>query len=415
MRVGRAATGGGATVRFRNLDWTPRLTGEQVFDRVAGMAEQAHPLVAAVDALRDGLGALHDDGLDAAVVVLAQLRCAVDRAWLAAAREVEARGLHRRHHERDAASWLAKVAGERPGVARRDVELAVALGEAPVVADAARVHGLSKAKTAELARGWDLPAEVVEQLAAAAEGQTVGEVGAAVTRARAVLGRVERPVESTCAVIRRHDRVELSATLGVVDGEVVETALDSYAATAGLSKDLPCAERRAAALLGLARYWLDHADAPAATRVGRPHVLVVVDLAVLEARTGGFAQLGSGAIISGDEARRLAEDAGVARIITSGKSQVLDVGRTTRSVPPHLAKAVIARDEHCRFTGCTAPPWACEVHHREPWATGGATAIGNVGLLCWFHHQLVHRHGPHRVRAGPDGTWHLDNRQTDAA
>lgn len=402
------------------------LTTEHTFANMLDMAERAHPLLAAVDALHDALvalddgapgawGALDDDALDAAVVALAQLRCAADRAWLVAAREVEARGLHRRHHERDAASWLARVAGERAGVARRDVELAVTLAGAPVVADAARSHGLSKAKTAELARGRDLPAVVVEELAAAAEGQTVGEVGAAVTRARAVLGQVEPPVESTCEVTRRHDRVELAATLGLVDGEVVETALDSYAATAGLPKDLPYAERRAAALVGLARYWLDHADAPAATRVGRPHVLVVVDLAVLEARTGGFARLGSGAIVSGDEARRLAEDAGVARIITSGTSQVLDVGRTTRSVPPHLAKAVIARDEHCRFTGCTAPPWACEIHHREPWAAGGPTAIGNVGLLCWFHHQLVHRHGAHRLRAGPDGTWHLDNPQPHAA
>ena len=42
-------------------------------------------------------------------------------------------------------------------------------------------------------------------------------------------------------------------------------------------------------------------------------VVVVVDLEVLEARSGGVARLGSGAVISGDDARRLAEDAGITR------------------------------------------------------------------------------------------------------
>ena len=42
-------------------------------------------------------------------------------------------------------------------------------------------------------------------------------------------------------------------------------------------------------------------------------------------------------------------------------SQPLDIGRSTRTVPPHLYKAVILRDRHCQFPGCTQPPALCEV------------------------------------------------------
>ena len=36
-------------------------------------------------------------------------------------------------------------------------------------------------------------------------------------------------------------------------------------------------------------------------------------------------------------------------------SQPLDIGRTTRTIPPHLRTAVIQRDQHCAFPGCTQP------------------------------------------------------------
>ena len=115
-----------------------------------------------------------------------------------------------------------------------------------------------------------------------------------------------------------------------------------------------------------------------------------MSLETLEARRGGRALLASGAVITGDEARRLAHDANITRVITRGRSEVLDLGRTTRIVSTALAKAVIARDQHCRYVGCTSPPWACEIHHRQPWAQGGPTTLANLGLLCWHHHHLVH-------------------------
>ena len=85
-------------------------------------------------------------------------------------------------------------------------------------------------------------------------------------------------------------------------------------------------------------------------------------------------------------------------------SQPLDLGRTTRTIPPHLRTAVIQRDKHCLFPGCTQPPSVCEVHHLIPWAKGGPTSLGNLRLLCRFHHHIaIHRWG-WTITCHPDGT-----------
>lgn len=369
--------------------------------------------LATVDAA--AVDGLDDPGLERLVEAAAALRAAVDRLWLRVAASAERRALHERHRQRDAASWLAQVCGERPGAARREVELASALAAAPAVAEAASEQGLSRAKTAELVRAAALPEEVVEQLAKAAVDQSVDQLASAVRRARLAQNVPDAPMRPSCQVTRRGDHVEVEAVVDLVGGEYLEVALDAYADTAELPRDLPYTERRAAALVGLARFWLDHVSDPALTRVGRPHVLVLVPLETLEARAGGSATMGSGAVITGEAARRLAIDANVNRIVTKGASQVLDVGRTTRTIPPHLAKAVIARDRHCRYEGCTAPPWACEIHHLVPWSEGGITALDVLGCLCWFHHREVHRRGPGNLVEAPGGRWRLDPPRAVAA
>ena len=85
-------------------------------------------------------------------------------------------------------------------------------------------------------------------------------------------------------------------------------------------------------------------------------------------------------------------------------SQPLDLGRTTRTIPPRLRTAVIQRDQHCQFPGCTQPPSVCDVHHLIPWARGGPTSLGNLRLLCRFHHLIaIHRWG-WKITCHPDGT-----------
>jgi hypothetical protein len=73
----------------------------------------------------------------------------------------------------------------------------------------------------------------------------------------------------------------------------------------------------------------------------------------------------------------------------------LDTGAATDTIPPHLRRAVIRRDQHCAWPGgCGQPPGACQVHHVVPRSQGGVTALTNLGLFCSFHHLIViHRWG----------------------
>ena len=60
--------------------------------------------------------------------------------------------------------------------------------------------------------------------------------------------------------------------------------------------------------------------------------------------------------LSAETLRRIACDAGIARAITQGDSQPLDVGRTTRTVPSALWRALVVRDGGCDAPRCDRPP-----------------------------------------------------------
>lgn len=385
-----------------------------MFAIVGLVLDDLHDLSQRLRSAHDALTRVPAAELAEVVTALAGLRQQLDTLWVAAVGRADTEGAHRHHAARDTTGWLATLTGDRRASVRRDVELAAALPHAPI-ADNALHHGVSKAKVAELVKASTLPDDVQRSLATLAETASVDTVANAVREARLDHGLTPPAVTPTATINRHHDRVEVTATLDLVDGEHIEVALDTMAAMLDLPPTMPYPQRRARALAGLARHFLDHARDLPTTRLGRPHVIVLVDLAVLEARTGGTARLASGAVITGDHARRLAHDANINRIITNGASAPVDLGRTTRSVPPHLARGVITRDRHCRYHHCTTPASMCEIHHRQPWAHGGPTSLDNLGLLCWHHHSEVHRQGPHHLTETPDGRWTLTPTTTSNA
>ena len=67
---------------------------------------------------------------------------------------------------------------------------------------------------------------------------------------------------------------------------------------------------------------------------------------------------------------------------------VLSVGRKTRTIPPHIRRALEERDRGCRFPGCAGR--FTEAHHVRHWADGGETSLSNLLLLCRRHHRAVH-------------------------
>ena len=172
------------------------------------MATAAEDLLEALGRLDAELSTANDEGLTDGVATLARVRVSCDALWLRVVGEVERRGLHRRHGVRDAASWLAGVAGERKGAARKDVELAGLLAEAPVIADAVAAGLVSKAKATELVRGRDLPDGVQENLVGSAACLPVEQLAVEVERARLTHGVAARPVAQQLTVTRRGDARE---------------------------------------------------------------------------------------------------------------------------------------------------------------------------------------------------------------
>jgi hypothetical protein len=90
-------------------------------------------------------------------------------------------------------------------------------------------------------------------------------------------------------------------------------------------------------------------------------------------------------------AQRVACDCDVWRCVLDPATGLpLEVGRTHRIVPHWIRKALHARDQGCRFPGCTAPVAWTDAHHWKAWYEGGETNIKNLLSLCRFHHVIVH-------------------------
>ena len=95
----------------------------------------------------------------------------------------------------------------------------------------------------------------------------------------------------------------------------------------------------------------------------------------------------------------MACDAAKVEMVHGKDGSVVSVGRKTRTIPPHLRRALEERDRGCRFPGCASR--FTEAHHVRHWADGGDTSLKNLLLLCRRHHRSVHEG---RVRVCSDRT-----------
>src|SRR5690606_26806634 len=100
------------------------------------------------------------------------------------------------------------------------------------------------------------------------------------------------------------------------------------------------------------RWFLDHQGVKLGKR-HRPHVNVVIGLPDL--LDGGHGRSIDGLPISPTAMRQLLCDANVHRVITDGRSAILDYGRATRTIPPAVYTSLLLRDVGCRFPGCDRP------------------------------------------------------------
>ena len=154
------------------------------------------------------------------------------------------------------------------------------------------------------------------------------------------------------------------------------------------------------AMVQLAQHALD-TDLPPESHGARPRVGVTIPLEDLKDGCGDPASTEDGLELSAATVRRLACDADLIPICLGTNGQVLDVGRTQRLVTLAIWTALLCRDLHCTFPGCTRPPSMCHAHHIVHWTDGGPTSLGNLVMLCGEHHRVIH-HTPWQVRLNPD-------------
>ncbi len=195
----------------------------------------------------------------------------------------------------------------------------------------------------------------------------------------------------------RSTRTGLTAIKGKLDDygvEVIKKAIDGMSAPRpeadGARDPRPAATRAAQALVEALARFLDTGQAPLSGGE-RPHVTVTM---TWDALTGLISDAGfdTGAMLSPAQARKYLCDAKVIPMILGSKSEVLDVGRASRTFPAHIRRAIVARDKGCIWPGCDRPPDWCDGHHIDFWDRDlGPTSYENGCLLCRHHHTEIHK------------------------
>jgi len=325
--------------------------------------------------------------------------------------------------------WVARRGGASVGSARREVTLGKALaGDLPVAREAvaegrmslehaqilAQIAPTSDARRAALA--GDKADRNEAHLVTAAAQVGVDDYRRIVRRWAAAVDTVAHETEHAAAaakeylfVVRRPGGVDIQGFLAGEHAETLTTALRAVTGVPAADDPRSPEQRRAAALTDLARLVLDRGLGGAGGALVRPHISVHVPYdtytrlaahpddapVILEGPDGTLgrpAELDDGTPIPTSVLARIACDAEITRIVFGPDSQPLDVGRAQRTHTGPQRRAVIARDRHCQYPGCTAPPAISEVHHTRWWGRDhGTTSVATGILLCAYHHHLIHR------------------------
>jgi len=368
--------------------------------------------LAAVDA-----HALTDNELAERLVEIERAARMIEGARAATLAVFDARGAGQADNALSTAAWLRHRCQLGHGEAKQKVQTARALRELPKTAAALSAGQVGYRQAAAIgALTGDLDVDAVaaaepELLAAAAQHDPV-TLGRALTHLRhrlapEVVVRDEQAQRERCALHLSKSWQGMFRMDSWLSGELgagLTAALHARMRPTGPDDTRTVAQRRYDAFELLIREALDSGRLPE-TNGRKPHLQITVDLTTLQQQPGApAADLTWAGPISGEAARRIACDAMVTRIITAGRSQILDVGRTTRVIPLPLRIALEVRDRGCVADGCTIPAEYCDAHHVVHWLDLGETCLDNCCLLCPRHHTLYHE-GRFTIHRRPDGSW----------
>ena len=195
-------------------------------------------------------------------------------------------------------------------------------------------------------------------------------------------------------------RFALEAELPAAQGAVVARALERMAETLPVmpgEEDAYYAHaRKADALVTLASSRLASDSDP-----DRATVVVHASVEALASGDHGC-EVEGGGVIHSETARRLLCHGRVQAVVENGAGDPVGLGRMTREPTSWMLRQLRYRDQECQFPGCGARQFT-QAHHVVWWEHGGRTDLGNLVLVCFFHHKLVHEYG-WKVKRGRDGT-----------
>jgi hypothetical protein len=194
--------------------------------------------------------------------------------------------------------------------------------------------------------------------------------------------------------IRIHGRVP--AEIGELFRKALQLAEDSLPIPKNVSAETSSAEeerrrhaKRPVEALGLLAESFLATGPKDLSGADRQQIVIHVDAQTLKHDHEGRCECEHGPSLAAETARRLACDASIVTLIENEQGEPLNVGRKTRTIPPGIRRALRARDQGCRFPGCTFQRYV-DGHHIQHWVHGGETRLANLVSLCRFHHRLVH-------------------------
>jgi hypothetical protein len=141
------------------------------------------------------------------------------------------------------------------------------------------------------------------------------------------------------------------------------------------------------ALVAVARGYIDREPTTRGTGCELIMMTTPEQLATGPDGVGGF--LRDGTPLPLHVARMLACDGQRVDVHVGESGEILDVGRSRRTIPTAIGRALALRDGGCRVPGCGRSRHL-QAHHVHAWAEGGETSVDNLVLLCPGHHWLVH-------------------------
>lgn len=182
------------------------------------------------------------------------------------------------------------------------------------------------------------------------------------------------------------------AEQGALILKALDLAIDQEDVTAESSEPRASfSARRADAIAEMAESYLANGPASSST-ADRYQVMIHVTAETNNGAETTNNYLENGPHVSAETSRRIACDSSISILHEDQNGQPLNIGRKSRVIPPAMRRALRARDEGCRFPGCTHK-YFIDGHHIEHWADGGETSLENLVQLCRHHHRLVHEGG----------------------